>query len=73
MYLVPFTCPRCENSAKAPLAGVTDGDAGIWICDACGAAYQINIDFSCVGVPCSARDRNAAMSNRASECGGAAP
>lgn len=51
MYLVLFICPQCSSCAKAPLSAVAPGDAGIWVCDACGIAYQINIEFSCVEVP----------------------
>lgn len=51
MVLVAFVCPQCQSSAKAPLAGVAAGDAGIWVCDACGIAYQINIEFSPVSMP----------------------
>jgi ribosomal protein L37AE/L43A len=55
MYIVPWVCPLCKNAAKGPITAVTAGDAGIWVCDACGVAYQITIEFSPVAVPRAVR------------------
>jgi hypothetical protein len=51
MYHVPFVCPECEYSELAPLSGVVEGDAGVWICDGCGSVYQINVEFSRLDPP----------------------
>ncbi len=51
MYHVPFVCPECDHSAEAPISGISAGDAGIWVCDACGRAYQIEIEFCKVTIP----------------------
>ena len=51
MYHVPFLCPDCQHSTDAPLAGIIDGDAGIWVCDVCGRVYQIQIEFTQVPPP----------------------
>jgi transcription elongation factor Elf1 len=57
MYHVSFVCPECEHSTDAPLTGIIDGDAGVWACEACGRAFQIEIKFSEVKALCLARDR----------------
>ena len=58
MFYVPFVCPKCQHSTEAPLTGVADGDAGVWACDECGRAYQIQIEFSEVRVPCPSLPRS---------------
>ena len=55
MYFVSWVCPLCKNATEAPITAVTAGDAGIWVCDACGVAYQITIEFSPVPVPRAVR------------------
>ena len=67
VYLVLFICPRCSSCAKAPLSAVAPGDAGIWVCDACGTAYQIDIEFSCVEVPRSVSQSPPAIHPEAGE------
>ena len=64
MYHVPFVCPECEYSELAPLKGVVEGDAGVWICDGCGSVYQINIEFSQFAHPRSNHYENGITNRR---------
>ena len=58
MYHVPFICPECDYSELAPVSGIVEGDAGVWVCDGCGSVYQINIEFLRCASPCSSRCEN---------------
>ncbi len=45
MQLVTHRCPHCNFSAKAPLAVLKHGDAGVWQCEGCNRAFEIYFDF----------------------------
>ena len=45
MFFVDYYCPSCCKISNAPLVGIVEGDAGIWVCDHCDGIYQVRIEL----------------------------
>jgi hypothetical protein len=45
VQLIPHNCPACQFATPAPVASIAQGRAGIFQCEACNRAYDIQIEF----------------------------
>jgi ribosomal protein L37AE/L43A len=45
MFQVTYRCLNCDQTSLSPLAEMTHGDAGIWVCPHCDAVFQILVEF----------------------------
>ena len=56
MFFVDYCCPKCRKNSNAPLIGIVEGNAGIWVCDHCNQIYEVHIELRPVDVEAALED-----------------